>query len=130
MCEFNWTSTIYGGHTAERRPLSRPEMRRLGIRKFKDLLRTVVGGGGTGRDDGLDRDDMTLTRFLNHVARTADQFETEHNAAFARMLDPEETAQPWEVLQPRMATGPEPKPPMKQPQEPKPQAWLRSTQHA
>lgn len=89
---------------------------------LEDLLRTVAGAGDGGRDDGLDRGEMTLRGFLNHVGHTVHDFETRHVGEYIRILDPAETAQPWEILQPRPPVKVDPKVPPKNPQEPRPRA--------
>jgi hypothetical protein len=179
--EFGWNSTIYGGRTADRRPLSRPMMRMLKIRKAADVeffedgwlsafglllcedvcrldmetqqiaadgspvayagdlasvprscaaprleiedLMHAVAEGGDGRDDGLARDDMTLVHYLDRLADTAAAFTFDHVAPYLRILDPEETAQPWEILTAKPDVADPPVPPGgDKHQQPKPQA--------
>jgi len=72
-------------------------MRDVPVITLAELMRAIARSDGD-RDDGWDRDTMYIDALLSRCEAELPHFTKDHHAAYLRILDPSETAQPIALL--------------------------------
>lgn len=66
--------------------------------EFKDVLGLFASNPKAGYSENLNASDMTMDSFLKRAAAILDNFSNEQAEALKKIVDPEETLQPYEIL--------------------------------